>query len=656
VKHFLSRIILPLAIVVAILAVTLYIELSGSSHVALVKVRVAEYLTVQPNGPRFGARLASQDIVLLDFDLPSSAQLGPLRSYENDAALYRKLTEAGAAVVFDTRSIAVGDPAELERVRPMLDTLVELNGRTATTSEEPSAGADAPSKPKTRLFLEAWLASSFDPSDLTKYSVIAASSPISTHPHSIEAARVRLYPIAYVSSGGLQESAPLRLVRAFRGIAERDRISVNKDLYDCGILSEWHRQYPDQTVDAPASPGPFLLGDLQIPWYPFISTTILVLPGGFWVSHDPLVSDYRRVSYKDVLNSDSVTKLDLQGKIVIIGYVSQTDPFSDSYELPSGIGKRNASEIVALATQTLLDQRWYYLLPIWIGIAILSAFCIGMTSVTTFLKPVPAIMAATALLFVYFVTAIIAYRFGWMMDFALAPAAGVACAILGGTLSAWNNHRAHARVVDMFGRYVPRAVVNQLILQPELDALRLGGTKREVTVLFADIRGFTSFSEKMPPDQVVAELNSILKIMVECTFEHQGTLDKFIGDAILVLFNAPLDQTDHVQRAVRMAVDMQSRLANHSSHLSVGIGVHVGQAVVGNIGTPERMEYTAIGSTVNIASRLCDVAQAGKVIVSKDVVSQLMGAFETCCIGPVKVKGITEPIEVWEIVFKRQVS
>jgi hypothetical protein len=105
----------------------------------------------------------------------------------------------------------------------------------------------------------------------------------------------------------------------------------------------------------------------------------------------------------------------------------------------------------------------------------------------------------------------------------------------------------------MFGRYVPRAVVNQLILQPELDALRLGGTKREVTVLFADIRGFTSFSEKMPPDQVVAELNSILKIMVECTFEHQGTLDKFIGDAILVLFNAPLDQTDHVQRAVRMA-------------------------------------------------------------------------------------------------------
>jgi adenylate cyclase len=142
--------------------------------------------------------------------------------------------------------------------------------------------------------------------------------------------------------------------------------------------------------------------------------------------------------------------------------------------------------------------------------------------------------------------------------------------------------------------------------------------------------------------------------MVGCTFEFQGTLDKFIGDAILVLFNAPLDQPDHVQRAVKMSLEMQRRLTEYSSNLSIGIGVHVGQAVVGNIGTPQRMEYTAIGATVNIASRLCDTAQAGNVIVSQEVIRQLNDEFHTSCIGPIKVKGITEPIEIWQVHLPSQ--
>jgi adenylate cyclase len=187
------------------------------------------------------------------------------------------------------------------------------------------------------------------------------------------------------------------------------------------------------------------------------------------------------------------------------------------------------------------------------------------------------------------------------------------------------------------------------MLQPDFESLQLKGTKREITILFADIRGFTRFAEQLPPEKVVEELNSLLEVMVRCTFNYEGTLDKFIGDAILVLFNAPLDQPDHVTRAVTMAMELQQRLKQHVSGLSVGIGVHVGQAVVGTIGTPQRMEYTAIGNSVNVASRLCDVAASGTVVVSQEVKDVIGDEFFATSLGPVSVKGISEAITVWKI-------
>lgn len=212
--------------------------------------------------------------------------------------------------------------------------------------------------------------------------------------------------------------------------------------------------------------------------------------------------------------------------------------------------------------------------------------------------------------------------------------------------------RARNRIVDLFGRYVPRAVVNQMMQRGDLKSLTLGGSKRQVTVMFADIRGFTTFSEHLAPEEVVSQLNSLLEGMVECTFANEGTLDKFIGDAILVLFNAPLEQPDHVQRALQTATDIQQRLANHPTGLSVGIGLHCGEAVVGNIGTWQRLEYTAIGSTVNIASRLCGVARPGEVIVSQAVVQALGDtAKQWDCqpLEPVMVKGIGQPLVCYRV-------
>lgn len=168
------------------------------------------------------------------------------------------------------------------------------------------------------------------------------------------------------------------------------------------------------------------------------------------------------------------------------------------------------------------------------------------------------------------------------------------------------------------------------------------------TLILADIRGFTSFSEDLPPEEVVRQLNSLLEIMVECTFEYEGTLDKFIGDAILVIFNAPIDQKNHVVRAVR-SMAIQRRLLGHSTGLSVGIGIHRGIAVVGNVGSPKRLEYTAIGSTVNIASRLCGVAQPGQVLISDTIREGLGPEYQTVAFEPIIVKGIKSPLQIYQV-------
>jgi adenylate cyclase len=164
-------------------------------------------------------------------------------------------------------------------------------------------------------------------------------------------------------------------------------------------------------------------------------------------------------------------------------------------------------------------------------------------------------------------------------------------------------------------------------------------------------------------EATIDQLNSLLKILVDCTFANEGTVDKFIGDAILVLFNAPLDQPDHASKAARTALAMQAGIAQHPSGLTVGIGIHQGEAVVGRVGTPERMEYTAVGSTVNVASRLCSTAASGTIVVSDAVAEAIEAqAFETLTLEtqalgkngfqlftqpPIRVKGVAAELQTF---------
>lgn len=189
------------------------------------------------------------------------------------------------------------------------------------------------------------------------------------------------------------------------------------------------------------------------------------------------------------------------------------------------------------------------------------------------------------------------------------------------------------------------------------DAVRLGGDKRMVAVLFSDIRGFTALSETMNPDDMARLLSEYFTEMVECVFRHGGTLDKFIGDAVMAQWGAPLGEPDDADRAMRAAVDMMRSLAELNRQwrsefrpeLRIGIGLNFGEAFAGNIGSERRLEFTVIGDTVNTASRLCGAADGGEILLSEPFKLAMRDTLPMTQHEPMELKGKSQPVPVWAV-------
>jgi len=204
----------------------------------------------------------------------------------------------------------------------------------------------------------------------------------------------------------------------------------------------------------------------------------------------------------------------------------------------------------------------------------------------------------------------------------------------------------------LFERMVSPAVIGQL----DPDNLHLGGKRDQITTLFADVRGFTSFSEKYDPEQLVSILNLYLAAAAEAVLAQIGTLDKFMGDGIMALFNAPIHQPDHTLRAVKAALGMRDAIYNlHTNlppeyHLVFGIGIHYGDAVLGLVGTEKAINYTAIGDSVNTAKRIQENAAGGQILISADAYGFVADLVDVRQVDPIQAKGKRQPVEVYEIL------
>jgi len=245
------------------------------------------------------------------------------------------------------------------------------------------------------------------------------------------------------------------------------------------------------------------------------------------------------------------------------------------------------------------------------------------------------------------------------------PLAGLFVAFASVTLHRYFIEDSDKRFIKMaMGAYLPKRVMENVLNDPR--ALALGGGRKEISVLFCDIRGFTKYCDAREPEDVVAVLNEYLDVMSEVILKYEGTIDKYIGDCIMAFWNAPDDQPDHAQRAVCCAMEMRYALANYKTHragidtelFECGIGIHTGPALVGNVGATKRFNYTVIGSTVNLAARLEALTKrfTSRIIISEATLGQIHGEFTITALGEVSVPGFAERQTLYSVEAQQDLT
>jgi len=362
------------------------------------------------------------------------------------------------------------------------------------------------------------------------------------------------------------------------------------------------------------------------------------------------------ISCTDVL-SDGFDPASLRGKIVLLGWINTLQEIDRHITPVSSGGYRMAGiEIQANAIHTILHHRW--LSPQSAGSKVLTILALAL--VCGLVLPWLGVVASAGLgLLVgvgYFLTTPVFFELGVLPSPFYPLLTVLFCFVAITALRFALEQRERRRVQALFGRYVSPQVAAMLSLE-DPDLVRPGGTRREISVLFADIRGFTSIAESLPPEQVVNLVNTYDDPLTRVVFEQGGFLDKFTGDGIMALFGVPLSQPDHAERAVRAGLEMQAVARQVSAQrgevewpIRYGIGVTSGEAVVGNIGGEERMDFTAIGDVVNLAARLEGCAQPGEVLISEYTYELVKDVVEAERLPPIKVKGKKEPVVVYRVV------
>ena len=415
-------------------------------------------------------------------------------------------------------------------------------------------------------------------------------------------------------------------------------------------------------------------------------TAIPVHKGSMFINYDSGAPVNSIPYYKVIAGSfDSGA---IKGKIVLIGNTSPL--YHDDYRIPLK-GKQGRKtlygvQIYGSAVDTFLGKHFieYVSTVKSAGLVAVFIFVAGILLVII-KKPVFKLITFLVIVIAAAGTQWILFRHGYFIPLSAPTIAIPLLAFYAIDYNYVSEYRAHRHIAKAFEHYVSKELLHELRRNP--DSLKLGGEKKEVTVLFTDIRNFTSISESVPPEKLVEFLHVFFNAMTEIIYKHHGVVDKFIGDSIMAIFGAPVSDKHHAEHAATTGIQMIRAMADLKKRandiigkeVSIGIGVHTGQAIVGNMGSDKRFDYTAIGDTVNLASRLeglnkyfgtiCIISDATKKTISSkffsdhDTVRQSSlaqgksGGITAHClrqIGMVKVKGKKEAIKLYELMVDVQ--
>lgn len=372
-------------------------------------------------------------------------------------------------------------------------------------------------------------------------------------------------------------------------------------------------------------------------------------------------------SYEASLLVKSASQLDIgeqpdipadvfKDKIVFVGIAFSG--LVDVFQTPFGKGSMLGIQLHASVADSILSNRFIAPAPAWTAVLATAGAGLGIALMATTLSFWVAAAGTVAVAAGWTGLALGAFARGHWLVMA-PPLIAMAVALFAGTAYRYFVEDAEKRKVSrLFGRYVSRDVYQQLMANPDL--AELGGARREMTVLFSDLRGFTTITEKGDPEDLVRQLNEYFTRMVDIVFRNGGTVDKFVGDMVMALFGAPVDDVDHADAAVSAAVEMVRALGELNRRwasegqvqLDIGIGVNSGDMIAGNIGSSAIMSYTVIGDNVNLGSRLESLNKEyrTRIIISEATRSRLTRAFELRPLGGVVVKGKTKPVDIFEVV------
>jgi adenylate cyclase len=379
--------------------------------------------------------------------------------------------------------------------------------------------------------------------------------------------------------------------------------------------------------------------------------------GGAWIDFAGPGKHVPRVSFSDVAQGE-VPAARFAGKIVVIGGTAPV--LQDTHPISWPDGTMAGPEIHANAIRTLLDgaplrgsgERPNLLVAIALA---LIAPLLGLV-----MRPWRGLVLALAAGVGYALAAQLLFNSGWIVP-VVAPLAGLVLGLVGTLLVHWLSATFdRARTREVFARFVPDAVVDQVLTRAtEEGDPRLGGERMDATVLFSDLRGFTTFAEARDPEQVIEVLNRYLTAMSDSILDHGGTLVAYMGDGIMAVFGAPVASADHADRALAAARDMLARLEQfnawirergHGDGFKMGIGLHSGPVMSGNVGSARRLEYAAIGDTTNTAARLEAMTKGTpyQLFVGEPTRERLSTApGELEFVSELEVRGREHAIRVW---------